>query len=202
MAALVSCLTGRALEWANAMWREGDVAPDHFEEFTRRFRTIFDHAPEGRAAGERLFHLRQGTRSAQDFALEFRTLAAGAGIDHYRCSLREDGRRELACRDATISWPAGMPDLSIRLDNLLVTPGRPEGALSVPSSSTPAPVPMELGGAAHRETGGGAITCAICGRRGHTAGRCRVGSSGRRGNRQGTLASPVEFAPHSSRVLC
>ena len=30
---------------------------------------VFDHPPEGRAVGERLFCLRQGTRSAQDFAL-------------------------------------------------------------------------------------------------------------------------------------
>jgi hypothetical protein len=40
-------------------------------------------------------------RSAQEFALDFRTLAACTGwneqtlIDHYRCSLREDVRREL-----------------------------------------------------------------------------------------------------------
>ena len=51
VAALVFCLTGRALEWANAMWREGDTAPDHFEEFTHRFQAVFDHPPEGRAAG-------------------------------------------------------------------------------------------------------------------------------------------------------
>ena len=145
--------------------------------------------------------MRQGTRSAQDFALEFRPLAAGAGwnnrtlIDHYRCSLREEVRCELACRDVTISFDQ-LVDLSIRLDNLLVTRGRSEGALLVPSSSTPAPVPMELGGAAHRETGGD-ITCAICGPRGHTAGRCHVGSSGSRGNRQGTLASPQVSLHHT-----
>uniref|UniRef100_A0A4W5MHY5 Retrotransposon gag domain-containing protein n=1 Tax=Hucho hucho TaxID=62062 RepID=A0A4W5MHY5_9TELE len=202
VSALVSCLSGRPLVWANAEWGEGDAALDHFEEFTCRFRAVIDHPPEGRAAGERLFHLRQGTRSAQEFALEFRTLAAGAGwndralIDHYRCSLREDVRRELACRDATITFDQ-LVDLSFRLDNLLVTRGRPERALSVPSSSTPAPVPMELGGAALREAGGGAFTCTICSRRGHTAGRCRVGSSGSRGNRQGTLASPQVSLHHS-----
>ena len=68
---LVSCLTGKALEWANAVWREGVAALDQFE----------DHLPEGRAAGECLFHLRQGTRSAQEFALEFWTLAAGRWME-------------------------------------------------------------------------------------------------------------------------
>jgi hypothetical protein len=43
-------------------------------------------------------------------AHEFRTLAAGAGwnnralIDHYRCSLRKDVCRELACRDTTLTF--------------------------------------------------------------------------------------------------
>jgi hypothetical protein len=42
--------------------------------------------------------------------MDFRTLAMGAGwngralIDHYRCSLREDVRRELACRDTTLTF--------------------------------------------------------------------------------------------------
>jgi hypothetical protein len=82
---------------------------EHYPELTRRFRAVFDHPPEGRALGERLFHLRQETRSAQDFALEFRTLAAGAGwnnralMDHYRSSLRDEVQRELACRDTTLS---------------------------------------------------------------------------------------------------
>uniref|UniRef100_A0A4W5QR03 ribonuclease H n=1 Tax=Hucho hucho TaxID=62062 RepID=A0A4W5QR03_9TELE len=48
---------------------------------------------------------------------------------------------------------------------------------------------MELGDAALRATGG-AISYTICGRRGHTAGRCWSGSSGSRGSRQGTVVSP------------
>lgn len=183
LSALVSCLSGKSLEWANAVWSEGNVAMDHYAGFTRRFWAVFDHPPEGRAAGERLFHLRQGTRSSQDFALDFRTLAASAGwndralIDHYRCSLHEDVHRELACRDTTLTLDQ-LVDLSIRLDNLLTALGRPDRGLSVPFPSTSAPTPMELGGAALRLTGGGAIPCTICGRRGHTAGRCWGGSSG------------------------
>ena len=95
----------------------------------RRFRTVFDHPPKGRASGERLYHLRQETRSAQEFALEFRTLAAGAGwsdralIAQYRCSLSEDVCRELACRDTTLTFDQ-LVDMSIRLDNMLATRGR------------------------------------------------------------------------------
>ncbi|KAM9568095.1 uncharacterized protein ACWYII_039152 [Salvelinus alpinus] len=184
--ALVSCLTGKALEWASAVCREEDAALDHFEEFACHFRTVFDHPPEGRAAGERLYHLRQETRSAQEFALEFRTLAAGAGwsdralIDHYRCSLREDVRRELACRDTTLTFDQ-LVDMSIRLDNMLATRGRLDRGLVVPSSRTLSPESSST----------------IYGRRGHTAGRCRVGSSGNREGRKGTLASPQGIGfPH------
>jgi hypothetical protein len=110
---------------------------------------VFDHPPEGRAAVERLFHLRQEPRSAQDFALEFRTLAAGVGwndralMDHYRRSLQEDVRRELACRDTTLSLDE-LIDMSIRLDNLLAAHGCPERALLVPPPGPPTPIPMEL----------------------------------------------------------
>ncbi|XP_055774456.1 serine incorporator 4-like [Salvelinus fontinalis] len=41
--ALVSCLSGKALEWANAVWDGPDSARDHYPEFTRRFRAVFDH---------------------------------------------------------------------------------------------------------------------------------------------------------------
>ena len=148
-----------------------------------------------------------GARSAQDFALEFRTLAAGAGwndralIDHYRCSLREDVRRELACRDTTLGLD-GLIDLSIRLDHLLAARGRSERVLSVLPPDPPAPIPIELGGTASREIGGGSSSCTSCGRRGHTSGRCWRNSSGNREGRQNTHRSPQVSKHHTPRVSC
>uniref|UniRef100_A0A8K9WXZ9 CCHC-type domain-containing protein n=1 Tax=Oncorhynchus mykiss TaxID=8022 RepID=A0A8K9WXZ9_ONCMY len=131
--------------------------------------------------------------------MEFRTLAAGAGwndralMDHYWCSIREDVRWELACRDTTLSLDE-LIDMLIRLDNLLAARGCSEGVLSIPPSSTPAPTPMELGGAASRETGGGGSSCAYCGRRGHTSDRCWRSSwrssSGSRAGRRNTSWPP------------
>lgn len=155
--------------------------------------------------GERLFHLRQEMRSTQDFALEFRTLAAGAGwndralMDHYRCSLQEDVRRELACRDTTLSLDE-LIDMSIRMENLLAARGRSERVLSVPSPSLPVPIPMELGGTASRGTGGGCPSCTNCGRGGHMADRCWGGPSGSREGRQNTPRSSQVSQHHGGPV--
>ncbi|KAK6312762.1 hypothetical protein J4Q44_G00161090 [Coregonus suidteri] len=149
VSALIFCLSGKALEWANAEWGGIYATSVRYEDFTRRFRAVFDHPPEGRAAGERLFHLRQERRSAQDFALEFRTLAASAGwneralIDQYRCSLREDVQRELACRDTNLNLDQ-LVEMSIRLDNLLETRGRSDQGPFIPSPSTSDSTPMEV----------------------------------------------------------
>ena len=38
---LITCLTGRALEWANAVWNGPDSAKDNYPEFIRRFIYIY-----------------------------------------------------------------------------------------------------------------------------------------------------------------
>ena len=53
VSALISRLTGKALEWANAIWGREGLTLDNYEDFTRRFRAVFDHPPEGRAVGGR-----------------------------------------------------------------------------------------------------------------------------------------------------
>ncbi len=44
--------------------------------FSINFREVFEHPAEGRGAGEQLLALSQGRRTAADYALSFRTLAA------------------------------------------------------------------------------------------------------------------------------
>ncbi|MGL4600325.1 MAG: reverse transcriptase domain-containing protein, partial [Plesiomonas sp.] len=71
-----SLLTGKALEWATAVWNYGRSSFSSFSNFVQRFREVFEHPEGGRDASDQLLTLRQGRNTAAEFALSFRTLAA------------------------------------------------------------------------------------------------------------------------------
>ncbi|KAI2647117.1 Transposon Tf2-6 polyprotein [Labeo rohita] len=73
-----SLLTGKALDWATAVWgTNGSVFPT-FDYFLQRFREVSDHPSGGKNAGEQLLALSQGSSTAAEFALNFRTLGCSA----------------------------------------------------------------------------------------------------------------------------
>ncbi len=49
-----SLLTGKALDWATAVWRTDGSAFPTFDSFLHHFREVFEHPAEGRGAGEQL----------------------------------------------------------------------------------------------------------------------------------------------------
>ncbi len=49
-----SLLTGRALDWATAMWEGGNMAFPSFRNFMQQFQEVFDHAVDGKEVGEQL----------------------------------------------------------------------------------------------------------------------------------------------------
>ena len=95
-------------------------------EFTQHFREVFDHKDDGRSAGDQLLALRQGSQSAADYALHFRTLAATSGWNDaallavFHQGLNADLKSELACREGTADLEQFL-QLAVRLDNLLRT---------------------------------------------------------------------------------
>ncbi|KAL0195242.1 hypothetical protein M9458_008814 [Cirrhinus mrigala] len=119
-----SLLSGRALEWATAIWRLDRPTFPSFSAFIQRFKEVFQPSAEDGEAGEQIMALRQGRRTAADYALSFRTLAAQSGwCDgplklHYRKGLHPDLQVELACRDEGLSLEEYI-DLSIRVDNVM-----------------------------------------------------------------------------------
>ncbi len=71
IAFVCSLLTGRALEWATAVWSDGRSAFPTFTDFIQRFKEVFNHPAGGGEPGEQLISLRQRGGSAADYALSF-----------------------------------------------------------------------------------------------------------------------------------
>ncbi len=119
-----SLLTGRALDWATAMWEGERLSFPSFDHFLQCFREVFEHSAGEKEAGEQLLALRQGRSTAADYALTFRTLAAQTGWRDnpfrllYRKGLSVELQSELACRDEGKTLEQFI-DLSIRIDNLI-----------------------------------------------------------------------------------
>ncbi|KAG1926787.1 retrotransposable element [Pimephales promelas] len=71
IALVCSLLTGRALEWATAVWKPEGNTFTTFQEFTQQFRQVFEHTTGEGDAGEQLLNLTQGKETAADYALTF-----------------------------------------------------------------------------------------------------------------------------------
>ncbi|KAJ7998708.1 hypothetical protein DPEC_G00207680 [Dallia pectoralis] len=187
----ISLLTGRALEWATALWSANVPELNSEAQYNRLFREVFDHSVSGRNVGDLLCDLSQGTRTVADYALEFRTLAAGSGwsesglLTIYRRGLRKDVRAELACR-GDISELNRYINISIAIDNLLLEgkekPTRTATYESAARGSTtrdsPADEPMQLGRlpltALERQQRRRDGLCLYCGRSGRFIRQCPV----------------------------
>uniref|UniRef100_A0A3B4CC50 Gypsy retrotransposon integrase-like protein 1 n=1 Tax=Pygocentrus nattereri TaxID=42514 RepID=A0A3B4CC50_PYGNA len=103
IAFIISCLTGKALDWATASW--SFLQTLSYSDFLCQLRLVFDHAHEGQSCGEQLLSLQQGSSSVSEYALRFRTLAAGSGWNEpalltvFRDGLNSRVQSELACKD-------------------------------------------------------------------------------------------------------
>ncbi|KAI2655269.1 Transposon Tf2-6 polyprotein [Labeo rohita] len=148
------------------------------------FKEVFQPSPESSEAGEQIVALKQGRRTAADYALEFRTLAAQSGWNdgplklHYRRGLNQDLQVELACRDEGLTLTQYI-DLSIRIDGVMRS-RKPNRQLSnifpnQPATSS-APEPMQLGTTKLTvEEGERRIRnnlCLYCGQAGHIRATC------------------------------
>ncbi|KAI2644948.1 Transposon Tf2-6 polyprotein [Labeo rohita] len=184
IAFVCSLLTGKALEWATAVWDLGHSTYPTFATFLRSFKKVFQPTPDSSEAEEQIVSLHQGHRPAADYALEFRTLAAQSGWNdaplklHYRKGLNPDLQVELACRDESLSLSQYI-DLSIRVDNVMRA-RRPAHPFTMPLPSPPPAAsgsePMQIGTTRltieEREWRIRNHLCLYCGEAGHIRATC------------------------------
>ncbi len=163
VAFVLSLLTGRARDWGAAVWRSEAGCCELFSTFKEEIK-IFDRSVYGHEASRQLVTLRQGRRSATDYAIEFRTLAATCEWNEQALSARfleglsGDIKEEIFFRDQ----PTGLDqlvELAIRLDKRFEArrharystpePRTVPPIVSPPAVVSPVPDPMELGGSSH-----------------------------------------------------
>ncbi|KAI2655557.1 Transposon Tf2-8 polyprotein [Labeo rohita] len=108
VAFLISLLSGKALQWAKAIWNVNNNIINSYEQFTSNFLLeVFSTTAGSLTTSDQLFRLRQGSSSVQEYTIEFRTLAASgwnevALLSAYRQGLHPDIRAAMALYDDTI----------------------------------------------------------------------------------------------------
>ncbi|KAK3505778.1 hypothetical protein QTP70_004024 [Hemibagrus guttatus] len=160
IAYVITLLSGKALSWATAVWKAQAPFCSSYTRFVEEFKRVFDHPLSGRQASKNLLTLRQKNGSATEYAIQFRTIAAGSGWNDESlmvCFL--NGLSEAIKDDLAIREPArdleNLIDQAIRLDNRLRERNLNRPCVSALSASpTPAqmlpvpqnsPEPMQLG---------------------------------------------------------
>ncbi len=124
IAYIITLLSDKALSWASAVWQSQDACCESYAAFEEEFKRVFDHPVSGREASKHLLTLSQGFRSAADFAIEFRTIAAGSGWNNealmvcFQGGLSEPLQDELATREPAADLES-LIAIAIRLDNRL-----------------------------------------------------------------------------------
>lgn len=202
VAYIVSLLTGRARDWATAEWERQSPICATVQLFAAEFRKVFDIVTPGREAARGLFTISQGGRSAVDYSIDFRTLAAESDwnpaslFDAFYNGLSDRIKDELTTRDPPADLDS-LVALAVRIDVRLRERRRerarppvtfpahhspPTARRLPPPAEESAPrgqeEPMQLGRArlspAERERRLRENHCLYCGQPGHFVSSCPV----------------------------
>eukprot|EP00063_Salmo_salar_P030992 XP_014005827.1 PREDICTED: uncharacterized protein LOC106574453 [Salmo salar] len=201
VATVISGLTRQALDWGAAVWETGGPEVESYECFTLLFRSVFDHPMEGREGDECLLRLCQASKTASEFALEFRTIAASTRWTCWLwspCSAEECGmevKMDLACHDDNLSLDQ-LISIAIELDNLLWSRRRPAQNPEPMATPAPWPEPMEVGSAclpkAERKRRRNLGLCSYCGESDHFSLTRPLSTNRRGGDKPGNSPAPTQ----------
>ncbi|KAK3537528.1 hypothetical protein QTP70_012752 [Hemibagrus guttatus] len=154
---MLSLMTGRALDWASVVWDVDPQIQTSFTYFAGLIRDVFEYPAGKKDISVQLLGLRQGTDTAADNAIKFRTLAAQSGWNDtallvvFQEGLHPALQAELACHSTNTTLP-NYVSTAIHLDNLRRQHPAPSQSRQPPhhftESSRPredTPEPMQLG---------------------------------------------------------
>uniref|UniRef100_A0A3Q2CFY6 CCHC-type domain-containing protein n=1 Tax=Cyprinodon variegatus TaxID=28743 RepID=A0A3Q2CFY6_CYPVA len=142
---ILSQLTGRALEWAQARFSSDESLSCRCSDFISEFSHVFNQETDQTVDSRALLKLRQGNSSVAEFSINFRVKAAASSWN--QCALKtaffEALNENIKDELATLDEPATLKELirlTIRLDNRIRARNKP---FSMPRSkiqSLPLPV--------------------------------------------------------------
>ena len=182
IAFVCSLLTGRALEWATAVWGPDGSSFTSFRAFLRQFRSVFEHPTERGSAGEQLLNLSQGRRTTAEYALSCTLAAQTNWVEDtlktiFRKGLTVVLQSELACRDEGKNLNQYI-DLAIQVDNLIRSRRSTRTSHRSFQESTFDHEPMQVGFThltpEERERRMQNHLCLYCGQSGHMKSSCPV----------------------------
>ncbi len=124
----------------SAVWKAQAPFCSSYSGFEEELKRVFDHPLSGRQASKRLLTLRQGNGSAAEYAIQFRTVAAGSGWNDealmvcFLNGLSEAIKDDMATREPSSDLETLFCQ-AIRLDNRLRERSRNRPSVSTLSAS-------------------------------------------------------------------
>ncbi|ROL42288.1 Transposon Tf2-6 polyprotein [Anabarilius grahami] len=190
---LLQCELGKAFQWADSLWTQKGPAVQSYSSFVSHFREVFGKPVSDSFAGEKLYNLKQRSMSVNEYALQFRTLAAASGwneqalITSYRQGLEPSVRLHLAAYEDSIGLERVI-QLSIRVGSRMQScieehQGQPLFNILLRQSEPvsppePASEPMQVDSSrlssAERQRRLTLNLCLYCGAPGHVRSACPI----------------------------
>ncbi|KAL0162334.1 hypothetical protein M9458_041730, partial [Cirrhinus mrigala] len=112
IALIITLLTGRALQWAEALWTAESPHLGSLKLFLQHFRQVFGQPITPITAQEELLQLRQGNLPIHEYILRFRTLSLTSGWNDsallavFRRGLNNNIRQHMAIYDDNVELDA------------------------------------------------------------------------------------------------
>lgn len=116
-------LTGKAIDWAAVVWDTDSRFRTSVDYFIQQLQEVFEYPAGGKTVATQLLHVSQGIRTAADYAVEFRTLAAQSGFNDvslkaiFQQSLNLELQAELACKGEDLPFSDFV--FAIKIDSLM-----------------------------------------------------------------------------------